>query len=319
MNNERENYRVIQKERYSDRRICPCCGDSAAARWTLSSTRRAEGMDFVDLKNSWAGFFQEKSFFTYRKCPSCGIVYCQQYFTDRQLEELYEGMEDNTAGLDSTFLARAQAGYYEIIKGFLKSRGDYLELGPDIGLFTQNIIQNEHFETHWFIEPNVKSHGALASVCKDKKHKIYQSTDDIEKIPEGSLSLVVMVHVLDHLLQPLELLKKIQRKMCDGGVMAIVIHDQSSLLATLLKQKWPAYCLQHPQVFSPKTIANLLARAGLKNTQVFKTYNYFPFNYLVKHLLYACSLKRCNVDFLPRRFVRIKLGNMAAISVKTTG
>jgi 2-polyprenyl-3-methyl-5-hydroxy-6-metoxy-1,4-benzoquinol methylase len=133
-------------------------------------------------------------------------------------------------------------------------------------------------------------------------------------VPDGTIGLCAMIHVLDHLPDPLLVVRQLARKLTPDGQMLIVTHDERSGLAHLLGRRWPAYCLQHPQLFNRDSTREFLRRSGLEVIATRKSVNYFPATYLLKHLLYALGLRavktwRWNAFTLP-----LKLGNIITLA-----
>jgi len=127
------------------------------------------------------------------------------------------------------------------------------------------------------------------------------------------LAVAVAIHVLDHFLEPQELLNHLMPKLRSGGWILLVTHNGNSLAARAFGQRWPAYCLQHPQIYSSSTIKQSLIRAGFSDIRVMRTVNYFPVTYLLRHFLFACGLGRVSLPELPAWTIGLKLGNIAAI------
>jgi SAM-dependent methyltransferase len=300
-------------------RGCPACGSKTVSdRGQVGSSPPAEEMPFPELRASWRGFFQErKSFFTYVRCAECGQVYCPRYFIEAQLAELYGQMGDNTAGQDEAMLARAQRGYWRLLtRSATLPRGGYVELGPDIGLFTREAATSPALGPFWMIEPNRVVHPALDRLLGEKPHTLLSELGQVEQIPDGSVSLVVAIHVLDHLLEPQKLLERLARKLAPGGVLFAITHSEKSLAARAFGERWPAYCLQHPQLYSPRTLRQSYERVGLRDVRIARTTNYFPAGYLLRHFLFAARLGRVEVPLPASWIVGVKLGNIAAIGVK---
>jgi hypothetical protein len=107
----------------------------------------------------------------------------------------------------------------------------------------------------------------------------------------------------------------IARKLAPNGVAAFVVHNERSLLARVLGNRWPAYCLQHPQLYNPATLKTLLEHNGFRDVVVYPTVNYFPLGYLLSHGLYAVLRWKVNLDFLSWP-VKLRLGNIMAIATK---
>jgi SAM-dependent methyltransferase len=300
-------------------RACPTCGAAAPKSGErMASAPPAESLPFNDLRSCWRGFFRDrKPFFTYVRCASCGQLFSPNYFTPAQLDQLYSQMDDNTGGQDEALLVRAQRGYWQLLQRDTRLvSGDYLELGPDIGLFTREALAEPALEKFWLIEPNTAVHPALDRLAGTRPHAILADHARLADIPDGTLSLAVAIHVLDHLLDPQPLLEQIARKLKPGGCVLAVTHSERSLAARAFGARWPAYCLQHPQLYAPATLQQAFERAGLRNVHVARSTNYFPVPYLLQHGLFAAGLGRHTIPLPASWVIGLKLGNIAAVGVK---
>jgi SAM-dependent methyltransferase len=300
-------------------RACPTCGGTQLDdSWKVASEPPAEDCSLTDLPASWRGFFKnQKNFFTYRRCAACGQVYSPRYFTPGQVAELYRQMDDNTGGLAEALMARTQRGYFDLLSGHAApTSGGYLELGPDIGLFTREVMTNPAFSTYWMIEPNRAVHPILSELLADKPHTLLTDLAEIERVPDESLSLAVAIHVFDHLLEPQALLERLMRKLRPGGRVFTVTHNGDSFITHFFEHRWPAYCLQHPQIYTQATLQGALAKAGFQQTQFMPTRNYFPVMYLLRHFLFGAGLGRIPLPELSSWTMGMQLGNMAAIGQK---
>lgn len=295
------------------RRSCPICEtEHMGSRPSCSSTPLAELMGVEALKEHWSGFFQEKVFFSYCRCEHCGALYCPVYFSNDQLTQLYSLMPHNMAGLSLKALERTQQGYFEILREFSVLEGDYLEVGPDQGFLAQLCAQRGKFRRFWLFEPNQTVHQELERKVAGIPHTIFPGMFDFTVIPGRQISVLSMVHVLDHLVEPRRILENMKPTLAENAVVLFVTHDESSLLSRLLGSKWPAFCLQHPQLFNPKTIKRLLESAGYEVLCVRKSYNYYPLGYLLKHLAWAMGVRIMWLpDFLS---LPLKLGNIITIA-----
>ena len=244
-------------------------------------------------------------------------MFSPHYFTPAQLDALYGQMDDNTGGQDEALLARAQQGYWRLLTRAARIvPGDYLELGPDIGLFTREALAEPALEKFWLVEPNRTVHPVLDRLAGEKPHELVGDLARIEDIPDGTLALAVAIHVLDHLLEPQALLEQVTRKLKPGGVLFAVTHSQQSLVARIFGARWPAYCLQHPQLYAPATLRQAFERAGLRGVRVERTTNYFPVAYLAQHGLFAAGLGRHTIPLPDSWVAGLKLGNIAAVGMK---
>jgi hypothetical protein len=303
----------MEKNRAFLQRVCPLC-HKPASNVEVASRKRAEAMAFDALAPYWNGFFKERIFFSYSRCANCDLLFAPFFLTGEQLGELYSQMPPNMDIVPPGVLRATQRGYFELLRDYARLDGGYLELGADVGLFTENCVAEGAFEHYWLFEPNRDVAPALGQVMQGKPHSIIHDMFDFSQAPDGTVGVAAMIHVLDHLLDPLETLKAIQRKLRPGGAVLIVTHDESSLLRRIFRTNWPPFCLQHPQLYSPKSIRKLLTEAGFRNVQVRKTANHFPIRFLVQQFLWACGLKVDRVPAFGGATVGLKLGNMMTLA-----
>ena len=293
-------------------RPCPICGASEPTR-EVSSHREGEGLDLAELGQFWSGLFKEKVFFTYARCAACGMMYCPVYFTSDQLAELYADMAPNMDLVPSACLRTTQEGYWREVAGDLPSGGDYLEVGPDIGYFVEQAAESGRFGSFWLFEPNLSVHDHLQRAVGAHRSVLSGGMEDFSAVPDGSVTLAVMVHVLDHMLDPLPTLRAIRQKLRPDGRILVVTHNESSLLRHLLGTRWPPFCLQHPEIYNPKTMTTILEKAGFSHVAVKRSINHFPLDLLVRQGGHAVGL---NLDKLPLPplSVGLKLGNMITVA-----
>jgi len=109
-------------------------------------------------------------------------------------------------------------------------------------------------------------------------------------------------------------LRELRAKLVPGGKVMLVTHDESSLLRRTIGSKWPAFCLQHPQVYNFKTMVGLFEAAGYKVLTQSRTVNYFPVSFLIKQLLWAFGIRVRRAPAFGDLAVGLKLGNMLTIA-----
>lgn len=300
-------------------RHCPVCNSDQILRGSeISSNPKAEKLRFDELKPYWNGFFKQNIFFSYCRCPRCQLLFCREYLSSSQLQELYSQMPDNTAGVSIQALKKTQKSYFQALKKYSTLTGEYLEIGPDIGLFTENCVQEGAFEFFWLAEPNKSVHSDLKRVAADKKYFISTDILGYDYLPNNRISVVAMIHVLDHLIDPKATLIEINKKLINKAVLLFVTHDESSILAKIFQNKWPPYCLQHPQLFKPSSLKALMEISGYKVLKIIKAYNYFPALYLLKHVLWTAGIRGISIPNTSLFKVPLKLGNIITIATKRT-
>ena len=207
-----------------------------------------------------------------------------------------------------------QKAYFEILRRHAPLEGEYLEIGPDIGLFAGICADHGCFTRFHLFEPNREVHPAMAARLAGHDVNISAAPYHAGLLPKAGISTAILVHVLDHLVDPADLLASIHDDLAPRGIVMIVTHDQSSLLARLLGRRWPPFAMAHPQLFSPPSIRRLLERCGFTVVASRKTVNYFPLTYLVRSAFTVLGLERLAPRFDHPFTVTIRLGNIATIA-----
>ena len=298
---------------YLDRH-CPACA-TARPQEEMSSDRRAEAMTLDDLRPYWSGLFKEKVFFSYDRCSACGLLYAPTFFSEEQLAELYADMAPNMDLVPSDALTATQHGYWQAARAEGQLNGGYLEIGPDIGYIVDLAAREGSFDHFWLVEPNRAVHDQLAAATGGRPHTIITDLTDLSAVPDGSVGLAVMVHVLDHLLDPAGSLEQIHAKLKPGGRLVIVTHNESSLLRSMMRKRWPPFCLQHPQLFNPKSMTDLVGRAHYSSVKVSRSKNYFPIDFMARQAAYTVGLDLKRLP-LPATAIGLKLGNMITVATR---
>jgi hypothetical protein len=296
-------------------RDCPLCSsENISKNPVISSSPRSEDLAFAEVKKYFIGLRENQIFFSYYRCKDCELLYCPWYFSDRQLNDLYSDMPDNLLGEDKSVISRTQSGYVSQIAKKVASVNTYLEVGPDIGLVTNEVVRRFSPETVLLIEPNLSIHGQLKESAKPTKSiNIYTSHTNIE--PHNP-DLCVGVHVYDHLLTPLVELEDLYNSSAPGAKIAIVVHNEKSLLRKVLRKKWPPFCLQHPQLYNKKSLINILNKAGWVTISVKPTTNWFSLDHFVKMGASVLGLNPKYFFFVPKIQIPFRLGNMICIAEK---
>ncbi len=295
-------------------RNCPICGTEPPGTLEVCSRARAETLDFELLKSYWINFFKEKVFFSYARCKTCDLLYAPVFFNAAQLEELYERMAPNMEMVPTPMLERTQFGYFEMLRKSSPLKGGYIEVGPDTGLFTKNCVEQGTFSEYWLFEPNQSVEAALTRIMEGTRFHIIRDMFGFSNVPDNTTSVIVMIHVMDHLLDPVRTLRELRVKLVPGGRIMVVTHDEASLLRRATRSNWPAFCLQHPQIYNLKSTIRLFEAAGFNVVQQNRTVNYFPISFLIKQLLWTFGLRVHHVPKFANKSLGLKLGNILTIA-----
>ena len=297
------------------RRDCPICGSAKIPLAPNSIAKKpAEKMSWDDAKSYFIGIRNDQVFFSYFRCADCGLLYCPWYFTKEQIAVLYSEMPDNTMGEDKSTVSKTQSAYAKwMLRDDVKADA-YLEVGPDIGLVSKEIAALGSPKRISFIEPNTSVRKELLDNVSDVRS--VEIVDFIENLKNTDFNLIVGVHVYDHLLNPIEDLKNIYARAAEGAYLSIVVHNEKSSLRKIMKAKWPPFCLQHPQLYNPKTLSKLLEKSGWTARKIEKSTNWYHLKHFIAMGLSVIGMRDLYSRYLPDFEFPIRLGNLICLAEK---
>ncbi len=159
---------------------------------------------------------------------------------------------ENESHFKNIFMTR-----FNIAKRY-KKNGKVLDIGASTGVML-DIFKENGFET-WGVEPSTSSQRAEA-----KGHKILKVYFEKAKLPENYFDLVIMNHTLEHLDDPVLILKKIHRILNKNGIVLIDVPNAGGLGSKILKDKWPYRLpLEHKQQFTKESLSKVFKDSGFK-------------------------------------------------------
>ncbi len=287
---------------------------SQGQKMQVSANLPAESIDFALARDYFIGFRSDQVFFSFVRCSFCNLLYSPYYFTQQQLDALYSDMPNNLLGEEKKVISRTQSGYVKEMSKKVKKVNRYLEIGPDIGLVTMEVLKKFNPIQIALVEPNKSIYDQIQkNINKKIKVELFSASDEIL---EQGFDCIFGVHVFDHLLNPTAELKKIYDLASANANLIIVVHNEKSLLNKILKSKWPPYCLQHPQIYNKKTIKLLIESAGWEVISIKSTTNWFSLNHFVKLGAKVIGLNFKFLSYVPNMQVPFRLGNIICIAQK---
>ncbi len=95
-------------------------------------------------------------------------------------------------------------------------------------------------------------------------HAAYLATEDVwKKIPDDSITLIRMNHVIEHLYDPEEVLRHLLRKLKPGGKLHLATPNPAGLSARMFRSRWLGLdCPRHIVLFPPQPLVRHLKEIG---------------------------------------------------------
>ncbi|MCZ6673896.1 MAG: class I SAM-dependent methyltransferase, partial [Verrucomicrobia bacterium] len=241
------------------------------------------------------------------QCSSCGFMQCNDL---PDVLSYYEQLEDqayensrNERFLQSEALLRK-------LKKYQKS-GKLLDVGAGSGILVEAAIKSGYDATGiepstWLQEQAVKQNlpvtkGILSDVPEEKKY-----------------DTITVIDVIEHVADPIGLLKEVGARLKEQGVAMIVTPDCRSWFARILGRKWWHFRMAHIGYFNKKTLAMACRKAGLEIVSQNRPGWYFTIDYLwVRFMQYFPSWLRLRpLNWMKRITVPLNLRDSLLIIVK---
>ncbi len=206
-------------------------------------------------------------------CASCGFQMCHGF---KNVLEFYESMDD--AQYEATRDQRAiQARRLVSHIAKWKPSGRLLDVGAGSGILVEAALEAG------FDAEGVEPSRVLQQEAERRKLPVQLGVLGQAKV-KPSYDLVCLVDVIEHVPNPVQLLRDIKDVVSGGGVLLVVTPDVGSVAARLLGWKWWHYRIAHIGYFNRKTLERALTEAGFEVDSMTRPTWYFPVSYLCERL-----------------------------------
>lgn len=206
--------------------------------------------------------FWEENGYKGRKCDQCGLIYISPRPTEAEMTILYEqGMAGGASAeeqIANRYIKDLNAGY---TMGFIlkyKQKGRILEIGPGGGQFLQ-AARKLNFEPY-AVEINRKQADYLAQELHIPAENCSASSPDFFKIQ--MFDVIYHKDLLSHLHNPLEVLRNLNDKLADDGIMVFETGNVGDLSCRWINFLGRLSYPEHVYLFSRQNILDLLRFSG---------------------------------------------------------
>jgi SAM-dependent methyltransferase len=205
------------------------------------------------------------------RCGNCGFRQASDFpdvlrFYQEMDDDAYEHSREART-IQARMLLKTLAPY--------AARGRLLDVGAGSGILVAEAARLG-FEAEG-IEPSGPLHAQAKQHGLSVHHGILPSASI-----RGPYDIATVIDVIEHVPDPVGLLRQVRSTLADGGLAAVVTPDVSSVMARVLGQRWWHYRIAHIGYFDRQTLSLALRRSGFEPVQVLRPSWYFPISYLIE-------------------------------------
>jgi SAM-dependent methyltransferase len=248
------------------------------------------------------------------RCRTCGLVRSDPVLDEETLARLYEASTFDYAeeleGLRATY-GRA-LGELEAV---LPAPRGLLDIGCGNG-FVLEVARERGWDAITGVEPSAD---AIAKAAPGIGPRIVQDVMRPGLFEPESFDAITLFQVLDHIPEPLELLRECLRVLRPGGAILAFNHDVEAWSARLLRSRSPIVDVEHTYLYSNDTMTRLFSAAGFEAIDVGPVRNTYSLAYLL-HLVPLPDgakqrlLERTRTSQVAQRRLTVPLGNQRLIA-----
>ena len=207
--------------------------------------------------------YLEKEGIRYVKCLKCGLILKKTKIDINEIENTYDNKK-----YFSGYLGNYKV-YIKIFNQMLnliekyKNPGKILDIGCGLGLFLY-IAKKRGWEPS-----GIEISKFASNFAKNKLKLNVINSDNLNTFQDNFFDVIMVNHVLEHIENPLVILKQIKKKLNINGILFIGVPNINGLYPRFQKENWPS--LQpstHIYQFTPKTLKLLLQKIGFEPIKI---------------------------------------------------
>jgi SAM-dependent methyltransferase len=207
-------------------------------------------------------------------CGTCDLVYASPVPSPEALSRAYEAAAFDSAE-EARYAARSYAEQLQDLLPTLPDRRGALDIGTGEGAFLGELLKLGFSEVAGVEPSSAPIAAADPEVAGLIEHGVFRPGIR----PPDSLSLVTCFQTIEHVPDPAELVRDAAALLKPGGILALVCHDRRAPVNRALGLRSPIIDIEHMQLFSPRSVEELLRRAGLVGVGNRPIRNRYPVRY----------------------------------------
>jgi len=248
------------------------------------------------------------------QCPVCDLLFASPAPDSDALAEAYREAEYDS-GEESRYAALTYGSLLGDVAPRLPQSGGALDIGAGDGAFLR-VLGELGFDDVAGVEP---SHAAREAADPSIRPLIRPGVFSPDDFQARRPRLISALHIVEHVADPLAMFRGAHALLKDGGALLVACHDRRAPLNRLLGRRSAIYDIEHLQLFSRRSLRELLERAGFQNLEIRRYRNRYPLRYWLRlaplgrrvKLALIAALDRVRVGSIP---LTLPVGNLVAVA-----
>jgi 2-polyprenyl-3-methyl-5-hydroxy-6-metoxy-1,4-benzoquinol methylase len=241
-------------------------------------------------------------------CNKCGFKFCQEAST---ITKFYEEMkdEDYIEG-ENPRATQAKKLIDYALKWKSGSEEKLLDVGAGAGILVKEATNIG------FLAEGIEPSEYLTDRARKNNINVHRGVLDDYKF-SYKFDVITCIDVIEHVSDPIKLLKGIFANLEKNGIAIIVTPDIDSLMSKIMKWKWWHIRVAHVAYFNKKTLEIALNKAQLKAIHWSRPTWYFTIGYLIDRIsVYLPFFKIFKViNFINKVTIPLNLGDSYSVVV----
>lgn len=239
-----------------------------------------------------------------RVCTDCGFIFAEGQEL-AELLHLYGALEDQ--GYEASQDSRALQMEWLLDQASAARPGirSMLDVGAATGLLVELAIRRGFQATG--VEPS----RSLVDVARSSHGvELLQGTIPHPSLEGRTFDVVFLVDVIEHVSEPVTLLRDAARYLAPGGILMVVTPDVASVARKLLRRRWWHFRLAHVGYFDARSFGIACRRAGLTIARRQRAKWFFRMSYLIERVAQYLPFVRSlglSRRFFPEQIVPLNL------------
>lgn len=228
------------------------------------------------------------------RCKDCSLVflnfapsdkflrdyYAEDFFNDPGTKDGFSDYKEEAANLERTFRRRI-----DILKRYHEKDGALLDIGCAIGEFME--LAAEYWDVY-----GVEISTYASRIAGEKGLKVFNGKLEQSPYLNSGFNLVTLWDTIEHVADPLETMRLINRIVKPKGIVALTTGDVGSFTSKVCGRYWHLYNIpQHLSYFDKETMGDLLKRSGFRMVEITYPSLNFTLDYLLFRLVTFYGLK----------------------------